>query len=99
MANEPPKTQSTPEPQPAPTLIPVALLTFTTPTKHPVPGKRGVHPAIKATAPSKSEFWSITFDPKLRHHVVAHFAPGPDLRRPPSATRYYPETVGTWERA
>ena len=84
----------------APRLIAVASIAFPAGIRLALPGQRGVKNSIAATKPSASEYWSIHFDPRLRHHIVAHFKPGPAMDRPPADVLYIPEgMVGTWRRA
>ncbi len=99
-----PKSTMQPDPQPpqgGPPLIPVKSIHFPVGFKLDLPGvsRGGYRGSLAATAPGKSDYWSIMYDPRLRHHVVAHFKPGPDLKRPPADTLCIPENMVTWRRA
>lgn len=47
------------------------------------PGPAKVSSSITATSPCVGQFWTINYDPRLRHHVVSYYAPGEDPKRPP----------------
>lgn len=99
MANPDPKNPTPMQPDPqSDRFIPVAALHFPAGFKLGLPGKRGVHNSVSATKPGTGEYWSIVFDLKLHHHTVAHFKPGPDMKRPPADTLNIPENMCTWRR-
>lgn len=100
MANhDPQKTQPDPQPAPSGQLVPVHSFNFPAGVKLGLPGKKGVWNGLTATKPTTSEYWSIAWDRAMRHHVVAHFKAGPDMKRAPSDTLNIPEAMVTWRRA
>ncbi len=96
-----PPNPTPPDPPPASANTPVAVASFNfaAGVKFGLPGKKGFHNGLKSTPPSKGEYWSIAWDRGRRHHVVAHFRPGPDLKRLPDDTLNIPEALVTWRPA
>lgn len=95
---KPNTTPTQPDAQPSP-LIPVASFSLPAGGKIALPGRRGVHNGMNATKPSTGEFWSVAFDPRMRHLIVAYFKPGPDMKRAPADSLMIPEGMVTWRRA
>lgn len=99
MAIDPKPTPTPPDPQ-ADTLIPVRSVVFPVGFKLKLPGlAMGRSLPEGKTKPSTGEYWSIVYDRKLRHLIVAHFKPGADLKRAPTDTLCIPEHMAAWRRA